>query len=73
MEWIVLAGYDNPADAADGVRRKRGSNFNLAENGDLEFYKKYFSIFFCFLFFRFLADCAPKGGKSEENGIYLGG
>ena len=67
------SGYDNPADAADGVRRKWGSNLNLAENGDLEFKKKYFSIFFCFLFFRFLADCAPKGGKSEENGIYLGG
>ena len=35
--WGEGAGYDNPADAADGVRRKWGSNLNLAENGDLEF------------------------------------
>ena len=32
-----IPGYDNPSDAADGVRRKWGSNLNLAENGDLEF------------------------------------
>lgn len=73
LALLPEAGYDNPTVTRSRGRRKWGSILNLAENGDPELTNKHFFKIFLFLFFRFLADCGPKWGKSEEKGIYLRG
>ena len=39
---------------------------------NLESHRKFYLFIFCF-FLDFWQICAPKWGKSDENGIYLGG